>query len=154
MDKISNIAKVSDAVFLQMCDSIYSDYQYHSYSGSPYEHIDFEITATTKTNRTVILNVETKLRNVNPKDFNSIYFEEYKYKNMLLHREEHYPTRKYYYVSIYPIFRTVIFFDIDKIKENNLQPHTKRGELNNVTNIKVDKQIYEIPYELCYIKEY
>ncbi len=109
METISNIAKVSDTAFLKMCDSIYSNYQYHSYSGNPYEYIDFEITANTKNNRTVLLNAETKLRNVNPLDFNSIYFEAYKYKNMLKHREEHFPKRKYYYVSIYPIFRTVIF---------------------------------------------
>ena len=154
MNTIEEKAKTSDIAFLTMCNNIYSNYQYHSYSGSPFEHIDFEITANTKNNRTVILNAETKLRNINPMDFNSIYFEAYKYKNMLKHREDNFPNRKYYYVSIYPKYHTVIFFDIDKIAENNLQPHTKRGELNNVTNIKVNKKIYEIPYDLCYIKQY
>ena len=154
MNTIEEKAKVSDTAFIDMCNNIYSNYQYHSYSGSPYEHIDFELTANTKNNRTIVLNAETKLRNINPMQYDSIYLEAYKYKNMLKHREEHYPNRKYFYVSIYPEYRTVIFFNIDKIKENNLQPHTKTGEINNVNHIKVNKEIYEIPYDLCYVKVY
>ncbi len=148
METIEQKSIISNLVFLEVCENLYSSFRYVCTSGNPSAAYDFDITATTRDGRTVVYSAEVKARNIPIDKYDSLLIEETK----LIGVEREAPNTKKYYVSIYPLNRMAVFHDFATTR--NYPKTTKKCRRNNVTFDYIEKVVYEPAITDCLKTKY